>query len=421
MAVFSIHSKNPKFSFLLKKNPASGLQAKPLRSGTLFGWYSKTAQENDTFCFFFRDQDHEYSYPRVSPTGVPLVRQESYTNIDQYGAPPVLANGIREFAQHLLNKIDPDDTAYPVVVEVPCLRVNQRYIEFFKYHFPSVQVEHREIAHGHHSLRFSGTTSLQYLLHYLSWFSIMNAIRLQYGAPGEGEAVKYLRSLHILDAPYFMRYLFKCNFLRGRDLFEKLVPELSKSQTRTYRFVQGWNASIRYRWVKKLLNPSVEVLDVGCGEGAFFGLQRDVLQEGKRYRAVDKDQEARESAAKKAASKQLPIEVLSEIPADIQDHQVLLMEVIEHMELEEAKTLLRNLQKQQVSRLFISTPNRAFNIHYFDEDQESRHADHKFELNRAELEVFLRDVFPEGLYRIEPVGDEVDGEPSNFGIVWERT
>ncbi len=40
MAFMQIGSTNPKFSFILKKNPESGMIVRSVREGHLFGYYS---------------------------------------------------------------------------------------------------------------------------------------------------------------------------------------------------------------------------------------------------------------------------------------------------------------------------------------------------------------------------------------------
>ena len=58
MAFLQIKSNNPDISYVLLKNPASGMQIKSVRKGTAFGYY-----DTDTsFNVYFKDSETEVSY-----------------------------------------------------------------------------------------------------------------------------------------------------------------------------------------------------------------------------------------------------------------------------------------------------------------------------------------------------------------------
>lgn len=45
-----IKSKNPKLSFIINKNPNTGMKVKSLRKGTIFNWYDEEGS-NITYLF----------------------------------------------------------------------------------------------------------------------------------------------------------------------------------------------------------------------------------------------------------------------------------------------------------------------------------------------------------------------------------
>jgi hypothetical protein len=69
----------------------------------------------------------------------------------------------------------------------------------------------------------------------------------------------------------------------------------------------------------------------------------------------------------------------------------ILGEVIEHMELADAASIVRScLEYPSCNKVIITTPNADFNRHYFDEGM--RHPDHKFEFTKNEFMSWLNET-----------------------------
>jgi len=82
----------------------------------------------------------------------------------------------------------------------------------------------------------------------------------------------------------------------------------------------------------------------------------------------------------------------SQILDDDIAYDVLLTEVVEHMSLEEAEQLIKDiLQKIKFNNFVVSTPNKHFNIHY---GIAKRHDDHKWEMTKEEFEKWVDCVVP---------------------------
>ena len=58
MAILQLTSNNPKFSYVIVKNPNSNMLIKNIRYGKLFGWFT----DPQKFNCYFKDADNEVSY-----------------------------------------------------------------------------------------------------------------------------------------------------------------------------------------------------------------------------------------------------------------------------------------------------------------------------------------------------------------------
>ena len=87
MAFIQIESDNPQLSFLLRKNPASGMIVKQLRQGLLFGYYS---HNNPTqFNCWFKDHDSQVSYDAD--------KEFEFNDVTRYSAATFVNNCFDEF------------------------------------------------------------------------------------------------------------------------------------------------------------------------------------------------------------------------------------------------------------------------------------------------------------------------------------
>ena len=103
------------------------------------------------------------------------------------------------------------------------------------------------------------------------------------------------------------------------------------------------------------------------------------------------------------------------------DMDILLMEVIEHMSLEEAGNLLKRLLSYSFHQLILSTPNKDFNAFYGLSEEQMRHEDHKFELSTQEFQTWLTatvgDTF---VIQFFTTGDQVNGVATTQGAIIEK-
>ena len=94
MATLKLYSSSDMFSFVIRKNPSSGMIAKNIRKGTAFGWF----EDAHTYCVAFFDGIEEMSFAKH--------RNQEFAFLDRtrYNAPLFLPVAIREFFQTALKK-----------------------------------------------------------------------------------------------------------------------------------------------------------------------------------------------------------------------------------------------------------------------------------------------------------------------------
>jgi len=230
---------------------------------------------------------------------------------------------------------------------------------------------------------------------------------------------KMIGLLNHLNAPYMARYLFKLKLLYARSDFEKLSALLGDDRI---KFSYGDNYQTRVDWVRaKLKNNDDPLVDIGCGNGKFWSRLKSLHH----YYGLDLNRDEIK-IAKERSNNQPNVQFYTDYKSLWNDVKtldkvtVLLIEVIEHMTMEEAKKLIQQIWKNElVLTMLISTPNRSFNQNYKLTDQ-FRHQEHCFELDRADLLKFIEELGLSGAAQIEHVGDEVGGEPSTWGIIVRR-
>ncbi|AIQ62483.1 hypothetical protein PSTEL_04570 [Paenibacillus stellifer] len=100
MAIVQVSSTNPQFSFLIKKNPNSGMQLRSVRKGMAYGWYTN----EQTYNVYFKDADNEISYKQHAQEDF------EYLNVSRYNTPLFPLNAINDFFSAPLKAQDERDT-----------------------------------------------------------------------------------------------------------------------------------------------------------------------------------------------------------------------------------------------------------------------------------------------------------------------
>lgn len=421
MAILQLRSNNPEFSHVLVKNPASGMMIKEIRQGKCFAWYS----DIQTYNLYFKDGDDEVSYKQH------IDEEFEYQNVSRYNAPLFVINAISDFLYTASKKKDARDgigfehQAYVNLIEVKRVR----YLEMFTEHFPEYKITYNEVAKNNYAVLIATKVGIFELINFVNLFAMFMAlVNDSEDFAVQDEIVgKYMSCLNVIDAPYFIRYLFKIRFLRGINLFKKFKPLLEKTNRYKLDIHFGDTGLMRRDVVESLLTFKNPIVDIGCGEG--FYLFKFTKKNRLPYYAIDIDEEIRTPLLKKIKNKGVDnatvfdsLKALAEsnmlepkVPVD-----ALLIEVIEHMSVEEAKKLVKEvLSIEQVNSLIITTPNKNFNQFYFDNDETIRHSDHKFEFTEQEFISFITNTLVPGNYEVKYIypGDSVNGIAPTQGVI----
>lgn len=431
MALLTVKSTNPNFSFVTCKNPATGMLVKEIRLGKAFGWFS---QDNQCYNIYFKDAPTEVSY-KSHPD-----EDFEYVNTTRFNSAMFPINALTEYLKTTFKKAQEHDVvgfSNELVINLMFIK-NPKYIDIFKQHFGPLgfEMEAIEVAPKNYKVIVQTKRSVRDLLNYVNLFCVFNVLKndADWFDVSDDVVQKYMECLSSIDAPYFVRYVFKVNLLRNKKIFEKYKKVLETTALYDKLVMTVGNSAIgRRNMVKEHLGDlQNNILDVGCGEGFFvFDMARDLARKGDRqYLAVDTNPEILSEVAAKAERKEIEnlhtFLNLDDIPAqDLSEKtDVLMVEVIEHMPLADAEKLVASVLKRvNFQRLIITTPNRDFNQFFSDEEGHMRHDDHHWEMNRSEFVAWIAERLGQttAIARIIDVGDSVNGIYMTTGVLIEPT
>jgi len=419
MAIVQVKSTNPDFSFVIKKNPQSGMLLRAVRKGMAYGWYT----DEGTFNVYFKDADNEVSYKQHAKD------QFEYLNVSRYNTPLFVLGAINEFfAAPLKTRDARDSEQYEHSFHINMIHIEVlRYIHFFEKHLTDYSFEPAHQAHKSYSLTIKTKKSLYELMHVVSVLCLfLSMFSDEYIDISDDILIKYVKSIQIIDAPFYIRSLFARNFLASRDRFKKYKEELEKTDRYAIQLAFGGTAQQRRSYIGSVLPFDKSILDVGCGEGYYAIPFASKIEEASYY-AVDINETLLEAVERKAKAKALDnIATFPSIDRFLEEYNgeqvdVVLTEVIEHMSLEEAGALIRQICGQvDFDHFVLTTPNAEFNA--FFELSDFRHDDHKWELGRSEFEKWLLDAINDQPVECKfvAIGDGVNGIQTTQGAILRK-
>lgn len=419
MAIVSLTSENPSFSFVIKKNPNADMTLRSIRKGIACGWYST----EQTYNIYFKDGENDISFKQN--------HQEfyEYLNLSRYNTPLFPLNAINEFFAHVLKNRDERDVAgYMHTFHANMVFMKgERYLQIFKRHFQGFDIEAIPICQNNYQIKISTNQSLQSLMQYSVLFFLFLAMmgKEHLDVPDE-LANKYIDILNELESPYFIRYLFVKNVIKERRQFKNLRHKLEQSKHELLKFQYGNTAEQRKQFIERILPFDKEIIDIGCGEGAYAipFAQKLVEQD---YHAIDIDEGLLHIVRKKMKRKGISnISTYSALDSYLQSYHdekvdVLLTEVVEHMQLEDAEALvLQILQNITFDCFILTTPNHDFNKYY--ELEGFRHDDHKWEMTTDEFQQWVTNVVRNDNVELSfiAIGDSVNNIHTTQGVVIKK-
>ena len=408
MAYLQLISTNPNFSYILKKNPASGMNIKSCRKGRLFGWYTNPK----TYNIYFRDSDTAVSYSD---------EEFEYMDATRYNAPMFLVNAFHEFLNHMKKADDKDITGYENILKINQMKCKPRTLETFKSHFQDYEFKFEDVAINNFRIEIKTKNTIRELInigHVLAMFNILLYDDLYIT---DDEIDKYLACLQIIDPPYYIRHLFKLYFLRTENLFNKYKKLIEKSERAKLEFEFGSTLKQRMTTIRKHLDFKSHIVDIGCGTGDYVREFAPRLKNHLEYHAIDTNPDCIESV--KRLCKRRGIENVTTLSSvdefTCPDNSVIIMtEVIEHMNKSDAAILTQKVIGWPFRSIIITTPNKEFNSNYQLEEDCMRNEDHQFEMTKDEFKNWIEENIKNKEIKIFDVGDSVNGlKPTLAAII----
>lgn len=409
MAILTLTSDHSEFTQLIKKHPEGGLQLRRIRNGTSFGWY-ETPQ---TYCMYFQDYGTNLSFRSTRE------EQQHYLNVKQYSAPQVYLSLMAEYLKSAMKSAESGKSYNQLtfsMVEIKKFGLLQSI-----YHaLPEFEFSEKLLMDGFYQVKVT-TDSLSRLLQGTYLVLLLLAKESStFLDESDSLILRGIEALQSIRAPYYLRNLFVRKFLYKKETFFKYKEAVEENSREKIIFSYRGTSYSRIEKVRELLDMKHDILDVGCGGGAYFKLAEKVDS----YVGVDIDSGVLAYAKDRGERMRLENLQLHTSLDDVQlqvDRDILLMEVIEHMSLEEAADLLQRLLSQSFHQLILSTPNKDFNGFYGLTEKQFRHDDHKFEFRTLDFQTWLTaTVGPGFTIQFFTTGDQVNGIATTQGAMIER-
>lgn len=418
MASLRLISNNPNLSYLIKKNPESGMKVKTLKKGRLFGWYRRRKDNLIEYDIYFEDNPNEISFKKNK------YQEYEYINSSKYNSPVFVVNAIKEYFQSAMNE---ESKEYNYQLEITSVEIkNRNRIDSIIKQITDIRqitIELKEIEQRVENFKDYGiyrvvikSNSLFKLLNFsYLFFSLIAVIAGIEVSTDYSYIEKLVKSSNLINSSYYIKYLIKFYFIKSEKDFNKIREELNYSEKDDIDIKILSNFDLRRRTIFEYLSNRKEynLVDLGAGEGKYLKLA-ERLEENKSYYAIDLDEKMRRIIKKKVIERDYKNVIILESIEDFlelgleENFIVLMTEVFEHNELTYNRKILdKLLNNLSCKEIVITTPNREFNKNYSIEGL--RHEDHKFELTKEELIDWLDNNFSGIDYKIENLGDEVNG------------
>ena len=409
MGYIIIESTNPEISWVLGKNPDSGMLCRSLRAGILYGWYFN----GSTYVTRFVDYTDEVSFKKN------VHDKFNYSGSLQYCSPLLLSTVLMELFGSTMNKNNPKDTDCSNKLTINLIKLNNRatnfieklnsYIEKFK-----INLTHTKYT-GLYKLEIVCNCKIQELFNYSYLLgNLLNVLVIGYvDKPRIEQLEKMIGFMVQIDVPYYPRYLIKTNMMSPNEF--AVLKDRLETFAGFKANIQWGNSQIqRYNFIESHISFNTDIIDFGCGEG--FYVKKLLPQLSKSYKYIAWDVEPEELAKVRFFKEKNPEytnlvipsseEELFEIVKSIQEESnqikpiVLMTEVFEHICQDDAIELVKKIKnKINFFSIIITTPDVGFNIHYSpDGNINLRHPDHKYEYTKEEFEQIIQEIFSESEY-----------------------
>lgn len=421
MAYLQIYSENPNFSYIISKNPETGMLLRKMQSGYATGWYSKN---NSVFNVYFKD-DNDYSSFSNNP-------EMEYVDSQRYCAPEFVQKSIKTFFNDLINKESEYDTInkYKHTMFVNMFEMkNKIHLEKLLKHTDGFELKALENVVGNsYRIEISTVNSFKSLINFMYvlsvFYSIMNNKNSLFD---DSEITKLTKALSNIKAPYFIIYIIKSRLIRSPKVFKANKETLENAAKENVTLFHGSTDIFRKEFITNEIKYRNNILDIGCGELRVYGkyVKRKALEKGLNYYGVETDEKLF-NWLKDNPDINKGFKIYYGLSRFIRKYNnekvdIILSEVIEHMDYSDACKLLEFIIKHiNFEKIIITTPNKTFNKYYSFSDEDKRHDDHYYELTNNEFKNLISNVFINYKYRFNDIGDVVNDETSTSAAVIEN-
>lgn len=423
MAMMILRSDNPVFSYIIEKNPESGMMVREIRKGRAFGWYG----DEKSYVIYFKDAENDVSYKKERDG------EFEYLDLTRYNSPIFVLNALDAFLGGTLTKRSEHDVeGYVHEIEIPMIELrNKDLFEKLVNYLEGYEMELTHLIGVNYKLTIRTERSLFELINVMNVLSLFLIVYSKtYMHVEESLITKAIKSMNVIDFPYFVRYIFKNHVIKSQDQFNKVKEYLEGSKKDEIEFLYGNTHEQRREFVRSKLRFNKSIVDIGCGEGFYVIPFAKKLAGKYDVHAIDIDENILKEVEKKIRKMKLTNVTLhnglEEYLLEKEDGKVdvLLVEVIEHMDKDTAKELVRKvLDELDIDKMIITTPNKEFNMYYDLEDKGVRHLDHKWEMTGDEFKEFIGEVI-EGRTDVSVefynVGDKVNGVSPTQAVVIQK-
>lgn len=428
MSVLTLGSSNPKFSWVIQKNPATIRESKDpfkksIRQGSVYGWFLEGDQafrlwfkDHALHCSFAEGRDQEFEYLDRTRYASPYLPISLMTNC--------LATAFKEHQEE--DSSVPFSAWLETTVEIRSASTLRHMEQHFNgpFGFDQGYSFHAELISGHaYKVRIVGP-SVHHLLNAAMVIFLMFCVTTKSIYVNlKGDIIeKYINAINRIDAPYFIRYLFKRNVFTNRETFAKNKPLLD---TPSINLWHGDTLSQRKEAIFPHLGGGSVLVDIGCGE---LNYSIPLSAKYEQILAYEADDEVRENAVGKASGRGVENITFKEAatPESIDDcsalfdgADVLITEVLEHMEKDVAAELIQAVLKTNFNKLILTVPNKEFNVNYLMDETQFRHDDHKWEPGLKEFGDWFWNV-SEGhaiSISVQGIGDSVNNIATSTMVV----
>jgi len=434
MGLIVLQSSNPKFSHLIHKNPERGLIVKPNRNGHFYCFYPMTTEGTsrvDRYVIYFRDGFTAASY-KSNPDS-----KFEYMDILRYTSPEIPLNALRECLRSSYTKQHEDDLPGFAHIFTSTVKVDAKPGQMAKFtrHFPKFEVAMDPLVANVNRITIKSGETLHRLLNFVNvLFTYIAVLNKDHYALQESQLENQLRSINLLEADYFIRYLLSSKMITSEKLFQRFKPDLECHPKQVIDMQYGNTAEQRRNYIRRLLSFNMDVVDVGCGEGFYaipFAKKLKRIAPLKSYYALDTDESCIGNLKHKKERSELDnlqlFTSLDDMLARLNECEgpldVIITEVVEHMDRRSGQVMIaRILKETKWQKVVITTPNYGFNQFYL-MDSPYRHTDHVWEATQDEfreyVSVIMDEVKPTRGYDVQylDIGDRVNGLSVTQGVL----